>query len=56
VLRLDGQEDWTGATPKHPVKEVWAGDRIRFGTYFGNEVSIENDTDRTTYCPDGGAR
>ena len=48
--------DWTGATPKHPVKEVSAVDRILLGKYSGNEVRIENDTYRTTYCPDGGAR
>jgi len=47
---------WDVATPKHPVKEVEAGDRILVGEYSGNEVSIENDTYRTTYGPDGGAR
>jgi co-chaperonin GroES (HSP10) len=45
-----------GATPKHPVKEVEAGDRILYGKYFGNDVRIENNKYRTTYCPDGGAR
>jgi co-chaperonin GroES (HSP10) len=33
-----------GATPRHPVKEVEAGDRILFGTYSGNDVRIEHDT------------
>ena len=45
-----------GATPTHPVQEVEAGDRILVGTYSGNDVSIEHDTYRTTYGPDGGAR
>jgi len=45
-----------GATPKYPVKEVSAGDRILFGKYFGNEVRIENDKYLTTDCHDGGAR
>ena len=56
MLCLGSQVDWTGATPKHPVKEVSAGDRILFGKYSGNEVRIENTKYRTTYCPDGGAR
>jgi co-chaperonin GroES (HSP10) len=45
-----------GSVRTHPVKEVEAGDRILFGKYSGNEVRIENDKYRTTYCPDGGAR
>ncbi len=45
-----------GATPKHPVKEVSAGDRILFGKYSSNEVRIENNKYRTTYFPDGGAQ
>ena len=31
-----------GATPKHPVKEVSAGDGTLFGKYSGNDVRIEN--------------
>ena len=56
MLCLGSQVDWTGATPKHPVKEASAGDRMLFGKYSGNEVRIENTKYRTTYCPDGGAR
>jgi hypothetical protein len=37
-------------TPTHPVQKVSA-----VGTYSGNDVRIEHDTYRRTYCPDGGA-
>jgi hypothetical protein len=32
-----------GATPRHPVKEVSAGDRSLVGTYSGYDVRIEHD-------------
>jgi co-chaperonin GroES (HSP10) len=40
MLYVGSQVEWTGQRGRIPVKEVEAGDRILFGPYSGNDVSI----------------
>ena len=52
MLQLESQEeeDWTGNAVAS--RQGGVGQRPDlFGKYSGNEVRIENDKYRTTYCP-----